>query len=343
MRTINNKFDQYFKNSLEEVFLYILDLCNYRCVHCYMGEVRNKVLSLEEIKSILFQTYKLGARKLTIIGGEPTLHKNIFEVIDYAKNIGFELIILDTNGSFPMHFFDNPIFKMVDILSISLDCYNDTYHDEIRCNKGAFDKAVQRIKVAKNTGYKVRITCTISRKNENFIIQFLDFINSLNIDFLNFHLVTNNGFVESSQELLINPHEWNDIYKKILEYYNKFTPTYKLCIPVRYCSIEQFKKIKDEHHCLSAFRKRILVYPDRKVYTCSLLGHTENYIATFENNRFVLNKKYKEKIKTLDNMIIKNGCIGCPEMADQLSSHFVDYKNGLVSLCISYKPSKTKQ
>ena len=98
--TIDEKFIDYF-SSLYQVFLYLVDSCQLQCEQCLYKLDNNFTLSRKDIepKHALWMVedfYKLGARKLTLMGGEPTLYgieekrKPFFELIEHAKNIGYE-------------------------------------------------------------------------------------------------------------------------------------------------------------------------------------------------------------------------------------------------------------
>jgi hypothetical protein len=71
--------------------------CNIRCVNCY-NIFREQVKRLPDIKKeIDVMAEKRNLQALTILGGEPTLHPNLAEIITYikSKNIRCQLL---TNG-----------------------------------------------------------------------------------------------------------------------------------------------------------------------------------------------------------------------------------------------------
>ncbi|PYI93143.1 MAG: hypothetical protein DME97_07515 [Verrucomicrobia bacterium] len=73
--------------------------CNADCPICYTDrrKKRNELTALE-IKRIMDETYALGSRLLYVPGeGEPTLDKNLFEILEHASDIGMQVIMF-TNG-----------------------------------------------------------------------------------------------------------------------------------------------------------------------------------------------------------------------------------------------------
>ena len=66
--------------------------CNQNCIHCCFGN-RDKSLSLsyEYITKVIYQFKKLGIKSIEYTGGgEPTLHENINDIIDYCEYIGLK-------------------------------------------------------------------------------------------------------------------------------------------------------------------------------------------------------------------------------------------------------------
>ena len=84
--------------------LHILEIeitkrCNLNCKHCYVGG--NQVIDLEDnwIEKKIEQANDLGVNRLVFTGGEPLLHKRIFEFAHFAKKIGIPDVALLTNGT----------------------------------------------------------------------------------------------------------------------------------------------------------------------------------------------------------------------------------------------------
>jgi MoaA/NifB/PqqE/SkfB family radical SAM enzyme len=77
-------------------------LCNNRCVFCSSGQLTAlkiaRPVPLEPIVEALEQARAAGARHLTFLGGEPTIHKRFLEAVAKAVDLGFEHIVIFTNG-----------------------------------------------------------------------------------------------------------------------------------------------------------------------------------------------------------------------------------------------------
>lgn len=80
----------------------ITDRCNLTCPTCYAGSspAYGRHRSLEEVKKMLdaVVTNEHEPDVVQISGGEPTLHPQLFEILDYAKSLPIKHLMLNTNG-----------------------------------------------------------------------------------------------------------------------------------------------------------------------------------------------------------------------------------------------------
>jgi len=78
--------------------------CNFKCPFCHNPELVNPKLYPEKIaEEEVFNFLKNRKEKLdavVITGGEPTLHKELYQFISKIKSMDF-LVKLDTNGTYP--------------------------------------------------------------------------------------------------------------------------------------------------------------------------------------------------------------------------------------------------
>jgi len=93
-----------FGRSIEYLRISVTDRCNFRCVYCMPERgldwiPRDNVLSASEIHDVVAQLAPLGLRRIRITGGEPTIRRDVCDVIARIRSIeGVEDIALSTNG-----------------------------------------------------------------------------------------------------------------------------------------------------------------------------------------------------------------------------------------------------
>lgn len=84
--------------------LSITEACNFRCVYClpegyHKGKNNDSFLSLTEIKNLAHAFSTMGTCKIRITGGEPTLRRDLLEIIEViALTPGIKKTTLSTNG-----------------------------------------------------------------------------------------------------------------------------------------------------------------------------------------------------------------------------------------------------
>lgn len=83
--------------------LSLTEACNYSCTYClpdgYRAEGRNRFLTLDEIGRLLRAFGDLGMSKVRLTGGEPSLRKDLPEIIAQAAGLpSIHRVALTTNG-----------------------------------------------------------------------------------------------------------------------------------------------------------------------------------------------------------------------------------------------------
>ncbi len=141
--------------------------CNLACMHCYSisadvdfpGE-----LTTAEVFGVMEDLKAAGVPALILSGGEPLLRKNFFDIAARAKSLGF-YTALSTNGTL----IDLPLAGRIaasrfDYVGISLDGLSAT-HDRFRRKEGAFDAALNGLRLCRDMGVKVGLRFTLTQDN----------------------------------------------------------------------------------------------------------------------------------------------------------------------------------
>ena len=127
--------------------------CNLRCPFCFQTDKSFTkkpfmgVMKMDLFKKVVDEADSLGVGAITLASrGEPTLHKNFTEMLDYLgkkKNI-FEIKI-NTNGSFLTDEISKSIFKnKVTQVVISADHYQKEEYERLRKNSN-FEKILRNV------------------------------------------------------------------------------------------------------------------------------------------------------------------------------------------------------
>ena len=146
---------------IKVVQLTLTNRCQCNCKHCGVSKLREAIkgeLTFEQI-DLLFQDFRLaGCLVVDLFGGEPTLRRDLFDIIERGKSYGFRLS-LETNGYvIDQSYMERLVAAGLDQIYLSLDDYRAETHDEIRRKKGSFDRAVRALELGAKTGIIMHVS-----------------------------------------------------------------------------------------------------------------------------------------------------------------------------------------
>lgn len=276
--------------------------------------------------------YSYGARKLTFIGGEPTLYgikqqnKPLFDVINKAKSLGYKYLRLDTNGQFKEDLLHNDSFKTLDNLSFSFDGLTPETNNRIR-GKNTFEKSIDRLKQAIDLGYYATITSCIHPENITQIEDMIDFFTEVGVKEFNMHPLFKMGIDRDdfSGDIHINPKQWVETYAYIRQNINQGKYKIPVRLPQRFIETSEYQANPDIYnYCPVKMGERILIHPNGEIRICALCIGSPYTIASYNTNKITFGAINSEI--SLDR-VTRKPCM----------SQTKDFGD-LTPLCISYKP-----
>ena len=125
----------------------VTNKCNARCIMCapevHLG---SDMIDFEVFSKIATEASELGIRRMALTGGEPLMHKQIFEMIRLAKSLDFEYVHMFTNGSLMHDVKQKELLESgLDSLTVSFDSAIKEEYEKIRLQLN-YDKVVNNIK-----------------------------------------------------------------------------------------------------------------------------------------------------------------------------------------------------
>jgi radical SAM protein with 4Fe4S-binding SPASM domain len=128
--------------------------CNFHCPYCYVppSDFFNDELTPEEIHCAILQAKAMGAQKIIILGGEPSLYPGIKEMIGFIRHQGL-MVELFTNGSGVSQEFARFLFTNKVRVVLKMNTFDPALQDRLTGKKGAYDIIQSALTVLKETGY----------------------------------------------------------------------------------------------------------------------------------------------------------------------------------------------
>jgi len=166
-----------YGRSIDYVRLSITDKCQLRCSYCIPDdsldeELKEAVLSFEDMLEIIKVLVELGVKKVKITGGEPLLYPGILDLIRDIKSIDqIEQVTLTTNGVSLARMVDDLVKAGIDGINISLDTLDKLKYKLITKRDG-LDTVLIGLKKAVDLGINVKVNCVlISELNKDEIVE----------------------------------------------------------------------------------------------------------------------------------------------------------------------------
>lgn len=158
--------------------------CNLTCKHCYSISADKDFpgeLATQDVFRVMDDLQAARVPVLILSGGEPLLRPDIFDIGRRAKAMGF-YVGLSSNGTLVNADNVEAIAATgFDYVGISLDGIQQT-HDRFRRKQGAFDAALQGVRLCRDAGAKVGIRFTLAQENAHDFPALLDLMESESID-----------------------------------------------------------------------------------------------------------------------------------------------------------------
>ena len=129
-------------------------ICNFRCSYCYVPDRSqcSNELSREEIKDVILQAKALGARKIIILGGEPSIYPHLVEMIRFLGQEGLEIEMF-TNGSGIDPDLAAVLAEEKVRVVLKLNSRNEEIQDRLAGKKGAFQIINRALATLQQAGY----------------------------------------------------------------------------------------------------------------------------------------------------------------------------------------------
>ena len=327
------------------LFIYVTDLCDAKCKHCFYWEHLNKktdILGIEEIKKIV-TSLKDPLEKVTLTGGEPFIRRDLDEICKTICDNSPDLkgIAICTNGIATDRIISmtkkilNKIPKHVELfIYVSIDG-RKALHEHFRDVKNCFERiedTIMQFKLLKkkHPNITTSVTTTITSMNYDEIIPLAHYVKDELRVYHNFILVRsiNWGVFTPHKDLLMGTFDVKDdgailpSFEKLEYLYDYLTKNGFLKgrtkSTIRY-SIDTLKRKEKLVECLSG-RLEGVIYQNGEFSFCELLKPFGNLKDTDFNLYELINSKQG------DDRRIKMGQCACIHSCNMNSSLTGDIK-----------------
>jgi len=250
------------------IFFHILTACNLSCRHCYINTREHGSLTLpfETVVKWLRLFARQGKRSnLVLLGGEPTLHPDLAEIVRYAKSLRFSVTV-DSNGYLFNDFLDKISPEELDFLSFSLDGPDAETNDPIRGDL-SFETCIKNLQLAIKKGFQTSVIFTVSRLNIDQLHKMVDLLSTLGVKRFFIQVIGLRGKPAEKKSGSID--NWQVARQKWLEVIPKVAAE----AAARGLHVTFPKVFLDENEdfsCAGLVAENYFIFPNGRVYRCPL-------------------------------------------------------------------------
>ncbi|MHA1449545.1 MAG: radical SAM/SPASM domain-containing protein [Candidatus Hodarchaeales archaeon] len=154
----------------------ISSACNLKCKHCRQPPI-NELSFEKKIDFINYLVNKTVIQNITITGGEPLIHQDIWKLCNYLNDCNFKVGIV-SNGTTLIPEIIEKIAHHEVKMTISLDG-SKRIHEQIR-GKNTFDRTRNGIKLLDDEGMKFKINKVIFSSQKGDSQEYIRFLEQFN-------------------------------------------------------------------------------------------------------------------------------------------------------------------
>jgi MoaA/NifB/PqqE/SkfB family radical SAM enzyme len=328
--------------NIEDIVLYINSTCNLRCKHCYIGNSllsENNIFNADDVCHFIEEFDSLS--RITILGGEPLMHKGINEIL--RATLACRILERRVTTNLTSFFFLKRLeFRSAALtFAVSLDGHDSISHDFVRSD-GSFKNTLRNVKTIINDGFDVEISHTITARNIGYFQQLVSLCKTNVIKKLNIHKMSLQGNAIDNAELYVQPKEWVEFCQRLLKLSRSnyiASDILRVRFPVIYAKKKEFEKMVEageywghRHRSYYAANqgRRVVLYPNGRVYVSSELFGTDSHIGTIQEGKFVTNESFQSEINA-------NYADDDPLLLSKLGAATQSDKNYPAILSVSFK------
>lgn len=289
--------------------------CQNRCFFCYASAPdRGKTvpqMSTEEVATVLDKIVdQARVPTVSFTGGEPTLRKDLPELIAYAGSRGLRTNLI-TNGirCGDEGFAARLANAGLNSAQVSLEAGDAPTHDAVVAHPGAFERTLQGVRNLKAAGIHTHTNTTINARNRTGLPALIDLLAEMGQEYLSMNMVIRTGDAVGVRDVRYD--EIGEVVLPLKQRAEQRGMRFVWYSPVPYCLFNTVARGLGAQGCAAA-DGLLSIAPDGGVLPCSSF---EQGIGNLLHEDFATIWNRREARYWRNKDFLPPGCKDC-EMAD---------------------------
>jgi MoaA/NifB/PqqE/SkfB family radical SAM enzyme len=155
--------------------------CDLRCVHCRTntGEIpahiRRKMLSIEQLQNVMLDLDRMGTFEITLTGGEPTIRKGFWKLLDVVPKLRHSTVTLITNAANHSRAqLDRIVDSGISSVRVSIDGTRETFA-AVRL-MDVFDTVVENSVYLRDRVRSFKVLTTVMKANQHNVFDLVHYL-----------------------------------------------------------------------------------------------------------------------------------------------------------------------
>lgn len=293
-------------------WLEITEACNLKCIHCYgkfgQPKINNKkILKTNEWKKIIDKLIKMDCKSIQLIGGEPMIHKDFYEILEYAYTQGIKKIDVFTNGTL-INEKSIDIFKRTNAnVRVSVYGHNAEIHDKITKIRGSFENNQKALKLLKENNIPTRIAVVVMKENEEYVEEIKRYITELGHIYNGYDVIRQSCATDNKEHSVTNIKLLNSRYNTKAEFWTNH------------------KSFIENHFYNSCWNGKIAITSNGEILPCifardEVIGNIrENTDEQLKEKIVQMWKKTKDDVEVCKDCEFRYCCHDCRPLAKAIN------------------------
>ncbi len=219
-----------------QIQIQITGRCNMTCQHCRAANELKQDMPIKQILKIVkfARQFSPSYKEILLSGGEPLLHHQFEKVLKKVRANGGQSVTLTTNG-WALAKRHLKLIKRLNFskftLSVSLDSLVETEHDQFRQRQGAFERAINALRMIVSADLPNVISSARMTLRPEQIPQMFEmaaFVHQLGCKRVSFSAIHPVGRAKSDQHLWMSAEEKHQFLKNIYQLKACYTDGFKV-------------------------------------------------------------------------------------------------------------------
>lgn len=196
--------------------------CDLRCIHCRTntGEIpvhiRKRMLTIEQLQQVMVDLDRMGTFEITLTGGEPTIRKGFWDLLDVVPKLKFSTVTLITNAAnLSREQMDRIIDSGISSIRVSMDGTRETF-EAVRL-LDMFDQVIENSIYLRERVRSFKVLTTVMKTNLHNIFELTGHLRRTGFKRQDLILVRAHGR-GARNRLLLTEEETLNIHGKVQEF-----------------------------------------------------------------------------------------------------------------------------